>query len=135
MNTSDISLRESDLPATARNLVRLAGWNGAMTLIHQMPGFRIYIPASGAAKGRTQPSFENIAEHIGEAAAERIYDEYRGTALEIPTCRSAFTAARDRRIRERFDAGESIASLCSETGLSRRSIFYILKTVDILPAA
>jgi len=104
-----------------------------MTLIHHMAGARIYIPANSINRSETR--FENLASLIGALATERIFNEYRGTTLEIPTCRSAFTAARDRGIRARFDAGESVADLCQETGLSRRSIFYILKTADLPSAA
>lgn len=125
-----LHLRESDLPPTARNLVRLAGWRGALALVREMPGARIYSPAERMSR-EADARFERVAELAGRDAAQRIYDEYHGSLVEIPNCRAAITAARDRHIRTRFDAaGATVEDLCAETGLSRRQIFYILKIAD-----
>lgn len=124
-----LSLREEDLPPTARTLVRLAGWAGALALVREMPGARIYSRARGTSRA-SDARFERIAELVGQAAAERIFKEFRADILEIPTCRGALVAARNRHIRARYDAGASAEQLCAETGLSRRQIFYLLKVAD-----
>jgi len=124
-----LRLREEDLPPTARTLVRLAGWAGALALVREMPGARIYSRGRGTSRA-ADARFERIAELVGQAAAERIFAEYRGDILEIPTCRAALVAARNRHIRARYDAGASAEQLCIETGLSRRQIFYLLKIAD-----
>lgn len=124
-----LRLREEDLPPTARTLVRLVGWAGALALVREMPGARLY----GIARGTTRAAdarFARVSELVGERAARRLFEEFRGDVLEIPTCRGALVAARNRHIRAQFDAGATVEELCAQTGLCRRQIFYLLKIAD-----
>ncbi|WP_168735254.1 Mor transcription activator family protein [Pseudothauera rhizosphaerae] len=125
---ADLQILEGDLPPTVKNLLRLAGWRGAFALVREMPGARIYCPAAG--RPRDEARYAQVAELTGAAAARRIYAEYRGGILEIPNCRAAFAAARDRWIRARYDAGAGAEELCRATGLSRRRLFEVLKEAD-----
>lgn len=124
----DLQLREDELPPTVRNLIRLAGWRGALALVRELPGARIYCPANGPDEHDARFAF--VAELTSWNAARRIYKEYCGSVLEIPNCRAAMRAARNRWIRSAYDAGTSIEELCLRTGTSRRQIFDILKGTD-----
>jgi hypothetical protein len=117
-------LYEAELPPTVRNLIRLAGWRGALAIVREMPGARIYSPATGEPD---DARFHRVAELAGYRAAQRIYAEYRGGVLEIPNCKAALRAARDRWIRSEYDRGTPVEALCVATGISRRQIFDVLK--------
>lgn len=129
-----LRLLEDELPATVQNLIRLAGWSGAMALVREMHGARIYCPPRGPEESGER--FSRVAELTSVAAARRIYAEYRGDVLEIPTCRAAMTAARNRWVRAQYDAGVGVEPLCIAAGLSRRQLFTVLKQPDdVGPAA
>ena len=123
-----LEIAEADLPPTARNLVRLVGWSGAFALLRELRGARIYCPASGPDEAGQR--FCRVAELAGADAARRIYAEYRGSVLEIPSCREALALARNRALRRAFDQGARVEALCVDFGLSRRRVFEILKTSD-----
>ena len=128
----EIALCESDLPPTVQNLIRLAGWRATMALVREMTGARIYPPTSPRARWSDDAvaRFERVAELTGQRAAERIYREYAGDVIEIPSCRGALTAARNRMLRADYDAGCTIEELCVRHGLSRRQVFTVLKGGD-----
>lgn len=121
-------LAETDLPPTVRNLVRLAGWRSALALVSEMPGARIYCPSAGPDENSER--WARVLELVGERAARAIYAEYRGGVLEIPNCRAAIAAARNRALRAQYDAGSAIEALCLAFGLSRRQVFTVLKQPD-----
>ncbi len=127
-----LEIAEADLPPTARNLVRLVGWRGAMALIREMPGTRIYCPGRSPDHSRAADArFGAVAELVGHRNAERLYAHYRAGIVEIPNCRAAVRAARDRTLRAMYDAGATVEQICARFGLSRRQVFYILKISDV----
>lgn len=131
MKRPALAIREADLPPSARELVRLVGWRGAMALVREMPGARIYCPVRGATHSRQADArYAQVAELAGERAAARLYKEYAGALFEVPTCRAAIRSARDRYVRALYDADTPVEQICAATGISRRQVFYVLKTVD-----
>lgn len=131
MTRPALAIREADLPPSARDLVRLVGWRGAIAIVREMPGARIYCPVFGATLSRRADArYAQVAELVGERGAARLYKEYARTIFEVPTCRAALRRARDRYVRALYDANTPIEQICAATGISRRQVFYVLKTVD-----
>lgn len=131
MNRARLAILEAELPPTARDLVRWVGWRGAMAIIREMPGARIYSAERGPTwSPRADARYARVAELCGERGADRLYREILGTIFEVPTCRAAIRRARDRALRDAFDAGATAEQLCADFGLCRRAVFYILKKSD-----
>ena len=115
----------SEFPEVAQDLAHLIGEDKALLFLRKFKGQRFYIPSS--RRGMNLANFASTAVVIGKKNTEKIYSFYAGTTLEVPTCRSAFNASRNRQSRQHFDAGKSISQLIAISRLSKRSIFYILK--------
>ncbi|MFN3985716.1 MAG: Mor transcription activator family protein [Rhodocyclaceae bacterium] len=131
MRTGQLAIMEEDLPKSVRDLVRLVGWRGAMAMVREMPGARIYSPHRGPTwSPQADARFARVAELVGERRALVFYREFAGGLYEVPTCRGAIARARDRAIRAMFDGGASVEQICAAFGLSRRAVFYILKRAD-----
>lgn len=134
MKRPALPIYESDLPPGARDLVRWVGWRGAMAMVREMPGARIYSPRRGPSSSPSADArYARVAELVGERGAARLYREIIGTPFEVPTCRLAMRRARDRAMRAAFDAGASVEQLCADFNLSRRAVFYLLKRPDEEP--
>ena len=131
MNRARLAILEAELPPSARDLVRWVGWRGAMAIIREMPGARIYSPERGPTwSPMADARYARVAELCGERGADRLYREILGTVFEVPTCRAAIRRARNRALRAAYDAGAAAEQLCVEFGLSRRAVFYVLKEAD-----
>ncbi|ENO91996.1 Mor transcription activator family protein [Thauera mechernichensis] len=131
MSRTSLAILETDLPASVRDLVRWVGWRGAMALIREMPGARIYSPMRGPHwSARADARFARVAELVGERNAEKLYEIIAGTAFEVPNCRAALRRARNRAVRASFDAGAPVEALCVDFGLSRRQVYSVLKEAD-----
>lgn len=127
---------EADLPPSARDLVRWVGWQGAVAMIREMPGARIYSPKRGPQHSpRADARYARVAELAGEKGATALYRAIEGGIFEVPRCAAALARARNRDMRRAFDAGAEVEELCYRYGVSRRSVYYILKGGDDFEAA
>jgi len=64
---------ESDLPATARDLVRLVGWAKAEALIRELGGIPYPVPKAADNNAAGAARFERLAEIVGQRGAERFF--------------------------------------------------------------
>lgn len=121
---------ESDLPATARDLVRLVGWAKAEALIRELGGIPYPVPKAADNNAAGAVRFERLAEIVGQRGAERIVAEYGGDVMEIPNCKTAIARARMRAMRARCDAGATLEEIALEFGCTTRWVTEVLKRPD-----
>lgn len=129
--SSKFTYRENELPALGRDLVRLIGWRHALTLVTTLPGTRLCVSQRTPGGIPNTPEARRLVSRldalIGRAATRRLYAGLIGGVFEIPVCRSAMVAARNRWIHEQYDRGVRQETLCEILGMSRRGLYYILK--------
>lgn len=121
---------ESDLPATARDLVRLVGWAKAEALIRELGGIPYPVPKAADNNPAGAARFERLAEIVGSRGAERIVAEYGGDVMEIPNCKHAIARARMRAMRARCDAGATLEEIALEFACTTRWVTEVLKRPD-----
>lgn len=121
---------ESDLPETARDLVRLVGWAKAEALIRELGGIPFPVPKGANNNPAGAARFERLAEIVGQRGAERIVAEYGDDVLNIPNCKQAIARARMRAMRARCDAGATLEDIALEFGCTTRWVSIVLKRAD-----
>lgn len=121
---------ESDLPETARDLVRLVGWAKAEALIRELGGIPFPVPKGAANNPAGAARYERLAELVGPAGADRIVAEYGDDILHIPNCKTAIARARMRAMRARCDAGATLEEIAIEFGCTTRWVSMVLKRPD-----
>lgn len=121
---------ESDLPETARNLVRLLGMRGAEALIRELGGIPYPVPRGECNNPAGAARFARLEEIVGRRGAEAIVREYGDDILRIPNCKTAMARARMRAMRTRYDAGATIEEVALEFGYSTRWVEIVLKRPD-----
>lgn len=121
---------DSDLPETARNLVRMLGWARAEALIRELGGIPFPVPRGVNNNPQGAARFERLAEIVGQRGAERIVSEYGDDILAIPNCKHAIARARMRAMRARCDAGATLEDIALEFGCTTRWVTEVLKRPD-----
>ena len=124
------AILESDLPATARDLVRMVGWAKAEALIRELGGIPYPVPKAADNNPAGAIRFERLAEIVGHRGAERIVSEYGGDVLEIPNCKTAIARAPMRAMRARCDAGAPLEEIALEFACTTRWVTEVLKRPD-----
>lgn len=128
--TPEPPLLESDLPETARNLVRLLGWHGAEALIRELGGIPFPVPKGANNNAAGAARFERLAELVGNRGAEAIVAEYGDQILSIPNCKLAVARAKMRAMRARCDAGATLEEIAIEFRVTTRWVSIVLKRTD-----
>lgn len=123
-------LLESDLPATAHNLIRLVGWSRAEALIRELGGIPYPVPMAANNNPAGAARFGRLAEIVGQAGAARIVQEYAGDVLNIPKCHKAIARAKGRAMRARCDAGDTLEQIALQFDCTTRWVSYVLKRPD-----
>lgn len=121
---------ESDLPATARDLVRLLGWPKAEALIRELGGVPYPVPKGANNNREGAARFERLVEIVGQRGAERLMAEYGGDVLNVPNCKTAIARAKMRAMRARCDAGATLEDMALEFGCTTRWVSIVLKRPD-----
>ena len=124
------AILESDLPATARDLVRMVGWAKAEALIRELGGIPYPVPKAADNNPAGAIRFERLAEIVGHRGAERIVSEYGGDVLEIPNCKTAIARAPMRARGARCDAGATLEEIALEFACTTRWVTEVLKRPD-----
>lgn len=123
-------LLESDLPETARNLVRLLGWAKAEALIRELGGIPYPVPKGAKNNPAGAMRYERLAEIIGANGADIIVREYGDDILSIPNCKVAVARAKMRAMRARCDSGATLEEIALEFGVTTRWVSIVLKRPD-----
>lgn len=123
-------LLESDLPESARNLVRLIGWAKAQALIEARPGVPFPMPLRRDANSAGAARYEHLVELVGARSAEILHREYAGSDMPVPACKKAIAAAAHRAMRARYDQGATLEDIALEFGCTPRWVSVVLKRSD-----
>lgn len=112
-------------PRSASDLIRVAGIEAAAALIAAWPGQEYPVPVSVHSRNKAgQRRYAQLAEVVGDAAAQRIVGAYAGTWLSVPNCREALWARQQDIIRAEADAlfaaGYSSREAVFELGIKHR---------------
>lgn len=121
---------ESDLPETARDLVRLIGWARAEQLIRELGGVRFRMPKGPNNNAHGAARFEQLAEIVGQRAAERLIAEYGDMIIDIPNCKTAIARAKMRVMRARLADGVTAEEVAREMGCTTRWVSIVNNRPD-----
>jgi len=122
-------LFESDFPETARNLARLLGWDGALTLIRELGGIPFPIPKGPNNNVQGAARYERLAEILGEDGALRLVQEYADEILLVPNCRQALAKGSKRAMAAFYDRGATLEEVAAAFRVSTRWVSIVLKDV------
>lgn len=106
------------LPESAKQLINEIGRGPALKLIKARPGIRVYVPYVLTVD-------HSLVKILGEADAAELVRVAAGEQFKVPACVQFRHAARNRRIRRRHAAGEKIADLCLEFGMTESQLWHI----------
>ena len=117
-----------DLPPSLRELVEIIGLPATLKFIECYGGLiRLYIP-------RELRAGNVLAKDIGITAARKLIARYGGEDIyNIPNCKRALCAVRDREIVDRFNHGNTATALMRDYNLTERYIWYILARYRVEP--
>lgn len=96
------TLRE--FPKAAQELVNIAGIEATAKLITAWPGQYFPVPLCGNRKNaQGERRFDQLAEIVGNAAAQTIVQFWGGARLTVPNCKEALWARSQQAIRASYD--------------------------------
>jgi len=114
----------ADLPATLREIAALVGIPAAMTLVRELGGTRLYVPA-------TLGEDHLLTRLVGLDAAQRLVAHYQvGMYIDVPLALAATRQARNKVIRARARRGATAPALAREWRTTERHIRRILAGDD-----
>lgn len=111
------------LPPSLADLVDVIGLAGVLKLVEAYPGVRCYVPFDFAID-------HPLARAVGPDIARKLIAFMPGEQVKIPKCEAAIRAVRNREIRRRHAAGETVASLAIEFGLGESQTWAICAEDD-----
>jgi hypothetical protein len=131
-------------PIFARELVRVAGLTAAAQLISEWGGQEFRVPAvvgGGSPKGERR--WAQLAEVVGEEAAERMVRAWPGEVIYIPFCEAARGKALEARLKAEYDGltrqsyshRDAVFALGTKYRKSYRSVERIVNRPDDAPPA
>lgn len=116
-------MTEQIVPESMAAFVAAIGTSATLSVIRTFGGAPIYIPKADSLD-ETHP----LVRLLGLPLAERIAAEFGGEQLDIPRAATAQIEVRNEEIRRRFRGGESVRQLALSFALSKRSIWYVIRT-------
>lgn len=122
-------LFESDFPEAARNLARILGWDGALSLIRELGGIPFPVPKSPNNNTRGAARYERLVELVGEEGAKRLVYEYADEELRVPNCSQAFAKGAKRAMAAYYDRGATLEETAKAFGVTTRWVSMVLKAV------
>lgn len=117
----------SDLPETARNIVRLVGLEAALALIREFGGVTFPFPLGADSNASGAARFASLEDVVGHHAAMRMLTEYAGEDLYIPNCKQAVSSARRRAMIDDYTKGFSIEQVAMAYRVTERWVSNELK--------
>lgn len=122
-------LFESDFPETARNLARILGWDGALSLIRELGGITFPVPKGPNNNVQGAARYQRLVDLVGEEGAKRLVYEYGDDMLHIPNCRQVFSKGSRRAMAAYYDRGATLEETATAFGVTTRWVSMVLKAV------
>ena len=116
-------LREGDVPPGLRDIYRLIGKKGAVSLVRWRGGAKLTVPKR---VGERHP----IAQALGCTSARVLAGYYGGEKIDIPKADTVFRPLRNRTIRAEYDAGARVIDLVWRFNCGERRIRDILNMTE-----
>lgn len=124
MNPVDISM--TDLPDSARELVRVIGVAAALSLIRAYGGCTLDVPRKPAGTW-----YKALIDLIGTDAADALMQYAPGVRLDIPNCKRAVARGLQRAIAAADAENLTAGQIAKKFGVTKR---YVRK-IRAMPAA
>lgn len=125
------------LPEAVQHLVALIGIAAVVRLVEQMGGTTFPVALRRSRLGEIR--YEQLSEVVGPDAADQITKHFGGENLYIPRCVDAVREARDRKLRDDFDAITkqhsaitAVAQLAIRYKMSDRHVWRVLKQPNVI---
>lgn len=110
-----------ELPKTLLEVIEVIGVSAALRLVEGWGGLRLYVPQPESI------TFDHeLAKRLGYEEAVALCEIFAREKLDVPRCKAAARAARDRRMLREHDAGDSARLLAARHGLTERQVWRIL---------
>lgn len=123
----------NNLPDTVKELVRQIGVGAAMALVKAFGGTSIQFSKGISETGKCR--YEEVAEVVGYAEADKLACYNDSVEIYIPMCYSELKALRNAEVRRDFDlmtsgdysAREAVSRLARRYRMSDRNVWRLLK--------
>lgn len=122
MNNLDLILKE-DLPSSLEEIAEVIGREGALKLVNECGGTRIFVP-------RNLRIQHKLVILLGMEQARRLSSHFGGETLTVVRAANLLRRTRNREIVRRYDAGEGVRQLARDHCLTERQIYAILSCVS-----
>ncbi|MEO5334125.1 MAG: hypothetical protein H7839_19100 [Magnetococcus sp. YQC-5] len=116
-------LQQADLPDSLEEIADVIGREGAVKLVNECGGTRIFVPR----KMRVQ---HKLATLLGFEQARRLSLHFGGETLTVVRAAHLQRRTRNREIVRRYDSGVGVRQLAREHTLTERQIYTILSSVS-----
>lgn len=120
MNTIQSNQRQ-ELPDSLAEIADVVGLEGALKLVEQCGGTRIFIPRKVGVQ-------HQLANLLGFEQARRMSQHFGGETISIVRAAAALRKRRNLEIISRYDGGEGVRVLARAYQLTERHIYAILAT-------
>ena len=114
----------AEIPETIQEVQSIIGWDATWNLIERFGGTEISVP-------RRYQAAHPLAQAIGPAAAPKFFQHFAGCQFYLPKMAADRLSARNRELYRRYRAGEPLARLTRDYGLSVRQARWILSRQDL----
>jgi Mor family transcriptional regulator len=115
-------MNNNQLPASMDHFVAAVGASATLSIIRVFGGGRLYIP-----KPAKLDDSHPLVRLLGSPLATRLSEAMGGEMHDIATATTAAVAVRNREIRTRFQHGTSVRQLAVAFGLSKRTIWHVIR--------
>ena len=107
------------LPPKLREIAEVVGLEAAIRLAEHWPGIRLFVPQRVHLQ-------HPVALAIGMRAAEQLAARYGGETVCVPKAERYLRAIRNAEIVQRYQAGESAATLAREYGIHENHVYALV---------
>lgn len=108
------------LPPVLIEIADVIGLRAALALVEHWGGTRLCVPH------QLGPDSE-LAAALGEMAARKLVEVYRGEIVQVPRAAAAMRRALYLEMAREYDSGKTAAQLARKHGVTERWIFYVLQ--------
>ncbi len=111
------------LPEFMHEIIRVVGIDAAIIIVQARGGVRLYVP-------KVADPTHWLANAIGVSAMAALIAEMGGDEIEIPFCKEALIAIKERAILKKAQSGKSQSALAREYKMTERGIRKLLRRAE-----